>query len=336
MRVTEAEIEAALTACAPKAVDALQFAKRRIEDYHRKQLPADRDYTDAAGVSSAARWIGRSAIRGALCTAARRLYPSSVLMNAVPAKVAGVATVSSWWCRRRAACSIRWSSRRRSSAGVHEVYRIGGAQAIGRASLRHRDGHRTGRSARSPAGNAYVAAAKRRVFGTVAHRRGRRPRRSAGAWPIANNDPAWIAGGSAGARPSTTARRNRFSSPTIAAIFARRLVACEAGETQLLTQLTSAAAIARARLAESRRRSSWCADLSASRRRSPIASPPNMSSSLLVDPEARWRRRSIMPARSFLAATRPKRSAITSPVPTTCCRRRAARALPRASACSIS
>src|SRR5215831_19285489 len=89
LRVGKAEIEAAAASCAPRALDALKLARDRIEAYHRRQLPRDEQFTDALGVELGHRWTAIEAV-GLYVPGGTAAYPSSVLMNAVPAKVAGV------------------------------------------------------------------------------------------------------------------------------------------------------------------------------------------------------------------------------------------------------
>jgi histidinol dehydrogenase len=163
LQVSAAEIDAAEKSCNGEAFAALKLARDRIEAYHRKQQPVDTRFTDSLGVEMGARWTAIEAV-GLYVPGGTAAYPSSVLMNAVPAKVAG--------CPRLvmvvpapdgklsplvlAAAKI---------AGVDEIYRIGGAQAV--AALAY------GTETIAPVakivgpGNAYVAAAKRLVFGTV-------------------------------------------------------------------------------------------------------------------------------------------------------------------------
>ena len=163
MRIAEAEIDGAVRQCAAAALDALRFAKTRIEDYHRKQLPADLDYTDAAGVKLGWRYRPISAV-GLYVPGGTAAYPSSVLMNAVPATVAGVQRLVMVVPSPQGKLNPLVLAAARI-AGVSEIYRIGGAQAI--AALAY------GTATIGPVdkivgpGNAYVAAAKRRVFGTV-------------------------------------------------------------------------------------------------------------------------------------------------------------------------
>ncbi|MGJ5138711.1 histidinol dehydrogenase [Bradyrhizobium oligotrophicum] len=163
LRVTPAEIEAAVKACDAATVDALKFARDRIEAFHLKQLPADQRFTDAAGVELGWRW---SAIEsaGLYVPGGTAAYPSSVLMNAIPAKVAGVSRL----VMVVPAPDGKLNPLVLAAAhlgGVSEIYRVGGAQAV--AALAH------GTATIAPVakivgpGNAYVAAAKRLVFGKV-------------------------------------------------------------------------------------------------------------------------------------------------------------------------
>src|SRR5262249_16527239 len=89
LKVTAAEIETAHAACDRRALEALALARDRIEAYHRRQLPKDERFTDALGVELGARWTAIEAV-GLYVPGGTAAYPSSVLMNAVPAKVAGV------------------------------------------------------------------------------------------------------------------------------------------------------------------------------------------------------------------------------------------------------
>jgi histidinol dehydrogenase len=163
LRVSEAEIDEALVACDPKILETLQLAKTRIEDYHRPQKPEDRLSTDAVGVTLGWRWTALDSA-GLYVPGGTASYPSSVLMNAVPAKVAGVPRVVMVVPSPRGELNPLVLAAARL-VGVDEVYRVGGAQAI--AALAY------GTASIAPVakivgpGNAYVAAAKRRVFGQV-------------------------------------------------------------------------------------------------------------------------------------------------------------------------
>jgi histidinol dehydrogenase len=188
LRVSAAEIEAAGQDCATDALKALDLAARRIESYHRRLLPSDLDYVDAEGVRLGARWRPLAAV-GIYVPGGLAAYPSSVLMNAIPARVAGVERVAMVVPAPDGKLNplVLAAATR---AGVAEIYRIGGAQAVaalayGTATVRPVD------KIVGP-GNAYVAAAKRGVFGTVGIDM------IAGPSEIlvvadARNDPAWIA-----------------------------------------------------------------------------------------------------------------------------------------------
>src|SRR4051812_21969466 len=163
LRVTADEIALATAACDRRALDALALAQERIEVFHRRQLPANDRFTDALGVELCSRWTAIEAV-GLYVPGGTAAYPSSVLMNAVPAKVAGVprlvmvvpAPDGKLAPLVLAAAGL---------AGVDEVYRIGGAQAV--AALAY--GTETIQAVAKIVGpgNAYVAAAKRVVFGKV-------------------------------------------------------------------------------------------------------------------------------------------------------------------------
>ncbi len=163
LRVTKAEIAAAVAACDPAARDALGFARDRIEAYHRRQLPRDDRFTDALGVELGSRWTAVAAA-GLYVPGGTAAYPSSVLMNAVPAKVAGVprlvmvvpAPDGKLNPLVLAAAEL---------AGIDEIYRVGGAQAV--AALAYGTATIAAVDKIVGPGNAYVAAAKRLVFGTV-------------------------------------------------------------------------------------------------------------------------------------------------------------------------
>jgi len=163
LKVAADEIEAAVAACNRRALDALIFARDRIEAYHRRQLPADERFTDALGVELGSRWTAIEAV-GLYVPGGTAAYPSSVLMNAVPAKVAGVPQlVMTVPAPQGQLVPLVLAAAK--LAGVDEIYRIGGAQAV--AALAY------GTETVAPVakivgpGNAYVAAAKRLVFGKV-------------------------------------------------------------------------------------------------------------------------------------------------------------------------
>ena len=163
LKIAAADIEAAIGACEKTALEALKLAHARVMDFHLRQKPADLFFTDPLGVKLGWRWRPIDSV-GLYVPGGAATYPSSVIMNAVPATVAG--------CRRLAMVMptpdgqinplVLAAAR---IAGVDEIYRVGGAQAI--AALAY------GTETIPPVdkivgpGNAYVAAAKRRVFGVV-------------------------------------------------------------------------------------------------------------------------------------------------------------------------
>jgi histidinol dehydrogenase len=163
MRVGAGEIDAAFACCPPDVLDALSLAHARIIAFHERQLPQDLRYTDPQGVELGWRWLPVDAA-GLYVPGGTASYPSSVLMNAVPAKVAGVSrvvmTVPAPGGQLNPFVLVA-----AKIAGIDEIYRIGGAQAV--AALAY------GTETIAPVtiivgpGNAYVAAAKRRVFGAV-------------------------------------------------------------------------------------------------------------------------------------------------------------------------
>ncbi|MCV9937658.1 histidinol dehydrogenase [Boseaceae bacterium BT-24-1] len=163
LRVTDSEIEAAVAACTREQLDALETARSRIETYHLRQKPTDSWSRDVLGVESGWRWSAIEAV-GLYVPGGTASYPSSVLMNAIPAKVAGVERLVMVAPTPRGEGNPLVLAAAKL-AGIDEIYRIGGAQAI--AALAY------GTATIAPVakivgpGNAYVAAAKRRVFGTV-------------------------------------------------------------------------------------------------------------------------------------------------------------------------
>ena len=163
LRVSPSEIGTAAASCERKALDALALARERIEAFHRRQKPADERFTDALGVELGARWTAIEAV-GLYVPGGTAAYPSSVLMNAVPAKVAGVPRLVMVVPAPGGQLNPLVLAAAKL-AGVDEIYRVGGAQAV--AALAY------GTPTIKPVakivgpGNAYVAAAKRLVFGTV-------------------------------------------------------------------------------------------------------------------------------------------------------------------------
>lgn len=163
LRISQAEIDAAAARVSPEVRAALQTAHDRIRAHHEKQRPEDHIYTDHLGVTLGTRWTPVDAV-GIYVPGGLATYPSSVLMNAVPAKVAGVARIAMVVPTPdgQIAAPILLAAQ---IAGVTEIYRIGGAQAV--AALAY------GTKTIAPVdkivgpGNAFVAAAKRQVFGKV-------------------------------------------------------------------------------------------------------------------------------------------------------------------------
>ncbi|MGE5365865.1 MAG: histidinol dehydrogenase [Betaproteobacteria bacterium] len=163
LKVTADEIAAAVKSCSPAALEALELARSRIEAYHRRQVPADDRYVDPLGVELGSRWTAIEAV-GLYVPGGSAAYPSSVLMNAVPAKVAGVPRLVMAVPAPGGELNPLVLAAAKL-AGIDEIFRIGGAQAI--AALAY------GTKTIAPVakivgpGNAYVAAAKRIVFGKV-------------------------------------------------------------------------------------------------------------------------------------------------------------------------
>ena len=163
LRVRGDEITQAVKACDRETLAALELARERIESFHRRQLPKDERFTDALGVELGWRWSAIQSV-GLYVPGGTAAYPSSVLMNAVPAKVAGVDRIVMVVPSPDGKLNPLVLAAAQL-AGVSEIYRVGGAQAI--AALAH------GTATIEPVakivgpGNAYVAAAKRLVFGKV-------------------------------------------------------------------------------------------------------------------------------------------------------------------------
>jgi len=161
--VTAGEISAALKQVPQDVLDALQLAHDRIAAHHSRQLPKDDRYTDPIGVELGSRWTAVESV-GLYVPGGTASYPSSVLMNAVPAKVAGVKRIAMVVPSPDGVLNPQVLAAA-SIAGITEIYKIGGAQAV--AALAY------GTATIAPVakivgpGNAFVAAAKRRVFGTV-------------------------------------------------------------------------------------------------------------------------------------------------------------------------
>ncbi len=163
LRVTPDQIDAATAAIPAPLRDALDLAAHRIEAFHRAQMPADLEHTDEAGLHLGMRWSPLDTV-GLYVPGGKAAYPSSVLMNALPARVAGVGRIAMCVpCPGGHLEPLVLAAAQR--AGVSEIYRVGGAQAV--AALAY------GTATIAPVdrivgpGNAYVAEAKRQVFGRV-------------------------------------------------------------------------------------------------------------------------------------------------------------------------
>ncbi len=163
LRIREAEIDSAVAACTPEQWTALEMAARRITAFHARQRPEALDYRDDEGLRLGARWTPVDAV-GLYVPGGTASYPSSVLMNALPAKVAGVGRIVMVVPTPIGRINALVLAAARL-AGIDEIYRIGGAQAVGALAY--------GTATIAPVdkivgpGNAYVAEAKRQVFGTV-------------------------------------------------------------------------------------------------------------------------------------------------------------------------
>lgn len=188
LRFSQEEIDNAIADVADEDRAALELAAERIGDYHRRQLPEDETWQDDSGATLGWRWSPVSAA-GLYVPGGLASYPSSVLMNAIPAKVAGVPRLAITVPTPDGVINplVLLAAR---IAGVDEIYRIGGAQAI--AALAYGTASIAPVDKITGPGNAFVAAAKRRVFGKVGIDM------IAGPSEIlviadADNDPDWIA-----------------------------------------------------------------------------------------------------------------------------------------------
>jgi histidinol dehydrogenase len=234
LKVTAAEIEAATAECSPEILQALDVAAARIAAFHQRQLPKDDEFVDAQGVVLGLRWNAVDAV-GLYVPGGTASYPSSVLMNAIPAKVAGVERIVMVVPTPDATLSplVLAAAGR---AGITEIYRVGGAQAVAALAF-GTDTIRPVDKIVGP-GNAYVAAAKRQVYGTV------------GIDSIAGpseilvvadslNDPAWIA-----ADLLSQAEHDRSAQAILItddAAFADRVIQAVGGHLQTLSRTSIAA-----------------------------------------------------------------------------------------------
>ena len=226
IKVTPAEIAQARAKVDAQTLAALQLAHDRILDHHRRQLPKNDRYKDAQGVELGSRWTPVESV-GLYVPGGTASYPSSVLMNAVPAKVAGVARIVMVVPAPKGVLNPLVLAAA-ELAGVSEIYRVGGAQAI--AALAY------GTETIPPVakivgpGNAYVAAAKRQVFGVVGIDMVAGPSEVV-VIADEDNDPAWVAADLLAQAEHDTAAQSILI--TDDADFARAVE--EAVETQLAT-----------------------------------------------------------------------------------------------------
>jgi histidinol dehydrogenase len=188
LRLEPREIAQGAAATPKETVEALTLAAERIESFHRRQLPSALDYRDEAGVRLALRWRPIAAV-GLYVPGGTAAYPSSVLMNAIPARVAGVGRLAMTAPTPDGIVNPLVLAAAKL-LGIDEIYRVGGAQAIAAFACGTQSIARVDKIV-GP-GNAYVAAAKRHVFGRVGIDM------IAGPSEILvvadrDNDPAWIA-----------------------------------------------------------------------------------------------------------------------------------------------
>jgi histidinol dehydrogenase len=186
LRVTAEEIAAGAAQCSADVREAIAFAARRIAAYHERQRPADVRFVDEVGVELGWRWTSLDSV-GVYVPGGRAAYPSTVLMNVMPAKVAGVGRIAMVTPPGRLQPAVLAAA---EIAGVTEIWRVGGAQAV--AALAYGAGPIVPVDKIVGPGNAYVAAAKRQVYGVVGIDA------LAGPSEIVvvsdrSSDPAWIA-----------------------------------------------------------------------------------------------------------------------------------------------
>ena len=187
-QIDAAQCKAAYDALQPDLRDALTLAAKRIEAYHAAQLPEDRDYRDSDNVRLGARWSAVDAA-GVYVPGGRAAYPSSVLMNAIPAKVAGVERIVMVTPTPKGETNQTVMAAA-YIAGVDEIWRVGGAQAI--AALAYGTERILPVDVITGPGNAWVAEAKRQLYGVVGIDMVAGPSEIV-VVADAQNDPAWMA-----------------------------------------------------------------------------------------------------------------------------------------------
>jgi histidinol dehydrogenase len=186
LQVTPREIQAGVDACPAEVREAIAFAAARIRSYHALQRPPDARFIDEAGVELGWRWTPIEAV-GIYVPGGRAAYPSTVLMNAVPARVAGVDRIAMVTPPGKLEPAVLAAAK---EAGVTEIWRVGGAQAC--AALAFGAGPIRPVDKIVGPGNAYVTAAKRRLYGIVGIDALAGPSEIVVVADHAN-DPAWIA-----------------------------------------------------------------------------------------------------------------------------------------------
>jgi histidinol dehydrogenase len=186
LRVTADEIEAGVAACPQAVRDAIDFAAARIRTYHARQRPADAQWIDETGTELGWRWTPLEAV-GIYVPGGRAAYPSTVLMNAVPAQVAGVDRIAMVTPPGKLQPAVLAAAK---AAGVSEIWRLGGAHAV--AALAYGAGPIAPVDKIVGPGNAFVTAAKRRLYGVVGIDALAGPSEIVVVADAANN-PDWIA-----------------------------------------------------------------------------------------------------------------------------------------------
>jgi histidinol dehydrogenase len=186
LRVTAEEVQAGAAACPQPVREAIAFAARRIRAYHERQRPADARWTDETGTELGWRWTPLESV-GVYVPGGRAAYPSSLLMNVVPAQAAGVGRIAMITPPGRLSSAVLAAA---DEVGLTEIWRVGGAHGV--AALAYGAGPIRPVDKIVGPGNAYVTAAKRRLYGVVGI--------DALAGPSeivvvadAANDPEWIA-----------------------------------------------------------------------------------------------------------------------------------------------
>ncbi len=161
LRVTAAEVEAGAAACAPEVREAIAFAARRIRAYHERQRPADARWTDEVGAELGWRWSALESV-GVYVPGGAAAYPSSLLMNVIPAQVAGVDRIAAITPPGRLSPAVLAAA---AEVGLSEIWRVGGAHGV--AALAYGAGPIAAVDKITGPGGVWVVAAKRQVYGVV-------------------------------------------------------------------------------------------------------------------------------------------------------------------------